>query len=378
MRFARFLTRPGVFLHALTGALLVSFLLIGFSLVTTRSVSAASVASADSGQAVFSLQPVKYDPSNPLTRSYFIFEGKTGTTIQSSVRVTNSGTASGSVNLYPVDATTGQTSGAVYLSQNDPRKDVGAWITLSQQKLTLAPGQNQVVTFQVSIPSSARAGQHLGGIVAEAQTPTTTSTQSGSSNIQIKVKNLAIIAVQVNLPGTQVEQLSATGIQAGGQNGYQQLLLGLSNSGTDMLKPSGTLQIANAQGQVLKHFTLKLDTFLPQTSIQYPVNVTGQGLAPGDYQGTLDLSYGDKQTLHSVIKFSIGQQQVEQVFNSGSSSKTVAPPGFGTNSSMPLWQLVLSIGGALAILWIVGSLLYRRLVLAKTKAATPPQFRQPF
>src|SRR6266705_1828981 len=164
MQKSLFLLRSGFFARFAVGVCLLIMVLLGVSLT---GVLGSSIAHADGGQANFSLQPVLYDPANPLTQSYFIFDSKPGIVVKSRVRVTNTGTATGSVSLYPVDATTGQTSGAVYLNQDDPRKDVGAWTTLGAQQLTLAAGQSQIVSFQVTIPSTVRPGQHLGGIVAE-------------------------------------------------------------------------------------------------------------------------------------------------------------------------------------------------------------------
>src|SRR6266849_8422790 len=279
MQNSFFLPRTGFFARLAVGVCLLVIVVLGMSLT---GILGSSTAHADGGQANFGLEPVLYDPSNPLTESYFIFDSKPGIVLKSSVRVTNTGTTRGSASLYPVDATTGQTSGAVYLNQNDPRKDVGAWMTLGASQVTLNAGQSQVVSIQVTIPSNVRPGQHLVGIVAENLTQSSSSQKN--SAIQIKVKNLTIIAVQVNLPGTAVEQMAGTGVQAGGQNGYQQLLLGLSNTGTVMLKPYGALQVSNAQGQVVKKVSLKLDTFLPQTAINYPVPITGQALGAGDYQ----------------------------------------------------------------------------------------------
>ena len=145
-----------------------------------------------------------------LTKSYFIIDSKPGTVVKSSVRVTNTGNISGTVDLYPVDASTAQTSGAVYLSKNDPRNDVGAWITLGMHQVTLNPGQSQDVPFQVIIPGNARSGQHLGGIVAENSAPEQTDTKTQNVTIgtfQVKVNTLTIVAIQVNLPGAPVEQL---------------------------------------------------------------------------------------------------------------------------------------------------------------------------
>lgn len=382
MQKSFFLLRPGAFARLAVGTFLCIIVVSGVLLLGTRGSSIAHAdGSVPNGSSPnFALQPVLYDPSNPLTESYFIFDSKPGIHITSRVRVTNTGTVKGSVALYPVDAATGQTSGAVYLNQGDPRKDVGAWISLASSQLTLNAGQSQIVSFQVAIPGTIRPGQHLGGIVAENLTES--SSPQSNSAIQIKVKNLTIIAVQVNLPGTSIEQMAASGVQAGGQNGYQQLLVGLSNTGDDMLKPSGTLEIADTQGKVLKHFSLKLDTFLPQTAINYPVTVTGQGLAAGTYQATLDLTYGQKQTLHYTTRFTITQQQLTQVFGTNN-GKTQAPTGFGSDfAGMVLWQLLLAIGGGLAILWVVGSFVYGKVLAPRTKntkqATHLSQFKRPF
>lgn len=373
--------RTGFFARLAMGAFLLLIIGLGVSL---ESVLDFSIAHADSGTAQFGLQPVVYDPSNPLTKSYFIFDSKPGVVINSRVRVTNVGNARGSVSLYPVDASTGQTSGAIYLGQNDPRKDVGAWMTLGAQQLTLNPGQSEIVPFQVTIPTTVRAGQHLGGIVAEnvtqpgSSTPTPTS-QKNTSSIQITVKDLTIVAVQVNLPGAAVEQLAATGVQAGGDNGYQSLLVGLSNSGNVMLKPSGTLQVADSQGHLVKNFSLGLDTFLPQTTINYPVYIKGQALGAGDYQATLNLTYGHGQVLHYSTRFTVTQKQIAQTFSS-TASQTQAPAGFGNTGfgSMPLWQLILVAGGGLAILWVAGNMVYRRVVVSRAKpAARSSQFKKP-
>src|SRR5258708_7339260 len=153
MQNSFFLPRSGVFARLAVGVCLFVMVVFGISLT---GILSSSIAHADGGQPNFAVQPVLYDPSNPVTRSYFVFESNPGVVVKSNVRVTNTGTARGSAILYPVDATTGQTSGAVYLNQGDPRKDVGAWITLGTSQLTLNPGQSQIVSFQVTIPSSVR------------------------------------------------------------------------------------------------------------------------------------------------------------------------------------------------------------------------------
>jgi hypothetical protein len=291
---------------------------------------------------------VSSTPGTPASASYFVFGGQPGGTIADKVRVTNTGTVRGTAALYAVDATTGQTSGAVYLSRTAPKQEVGAWVTLSVAQVTLNPGQSQTIAFQVAVPQSARPGQHLGGIVAENSAM---QQASNGGSVQINIQQLSIIAVQINLPGTLVEQLTAQQVTPGGEHSYQVLYVGLHNTGTQMIKPYGTLQIADGEGHTLKTMQLKLDTFVPQTAIEYPVYVPGQALGVGQYQATLTLQYGTGKVLHYTTTFAITQDNLQQVFGSKAPN---SPPLVAAGVSA--WSIGLGALGAL-LLGLVGGVI---------------------
>ncbi len=267
---------------------------------------------ADGGGTSFSVQPLHYDATNIATRSYFILDGKPDTTVQNGIRIKNTGAATGTVTLYAVDATTGQNSGLVYNAQDVPSHDVGSWVHLAQQQLTLAPGQIKDVPFQVDIPKGARPGQHIGGIVAKSVVQASTQ----KSTFHVDVQSLSIVAVQLNVAGPQEDRLAMTGVQASGANGYQNILINLSNTGTSLLKPHGTLQVLDAQGNILQNLTIKLDTFLPDTTINYPVYMQNHPLVAGTYTIDLQLAYGHQHTLHAKQALIVTQQQLSQVFKS--------------------------------------------------------------
>jgi hypothetical protein len=325
---------------------------------------AAPAARADGGSAQFSLRAlVASDPAAPAAPAvpYFHYTLQPNAATQGQARVTNTGAARGSVALYAVDATTGQTSGVVYRAAADPRTEVGAWITVGAQQLTLDPGQSQTIAFTVTVPASARPGQHVGGIVAEnlqvQQGAGKGAGQNTGSGVQINIQHLSIVAVQVDLPGQQAQRLEATRLQAGGGHGYQTLLLGLRNTGTQMLKPSGTLQVSDSAGRALKQTPLRLDTVLPQTAIDYPVAVTGQALGPGHYRAALSLTYGSPpQTLNRTLPFEITSAEVEQVF--GSSAATTPPSSVGVPMGLPAPALIAGVIGALLLLGLGASVVF--------------------
>lgn len=274
--------------------------------------------------------------------SYFVLPGKPGGTLTGEVNVLNVGGRSGGVSLYATDATTGQTSGVVYRSPQEPRRDVGAWLALAVHHLTLAPGQSQNVPFRVSIPAGVRPGQHLGGIVASPDVPRARVTHKrGRATFHIQVRALTVIAVEVNLPGPRIKRLGVTGIGSGSQPGYQTLLIGLTSTGTALTKGTGTLSVIDGHGTQRVHRFFSLDTFVPGSAIQYPVQVLGKALPAGQYHATVKLAYAGHR-VSRTMPFSITGKDLIQSFG----SRHTAPPS-GSGQSMIPW-LIGGIALALA------------------------------
>src|SRR5262249_24888921 len=148
------------------------------------------------------------------------------------------------------DATTGATSGAVYLSRAAPRRDVGSWLRLGVTRVTLAPGESRIVPFTVVVPAHVRSGDHLGGVVAEnlAVDGATAAGGKTGGSFRIRVRHLTIVAVQLALPGKRIEKVALTGVAFGRMGAYPTLLLKLRNPGTAMLKPRVTVRLTNGKG----------------------------------------------------------------------------------------------------------------------------------
>ena len=333
--------------------LLIALTCSGLMMVGISGISYASSEQKTAGQASFTLQPVYYDPSNPATRSYFVINTRQGVTVHNEVRVINDGTEKGTVSLSPADGTTAQTTGIIYSPTNPSQHEVGSWIMLGTNQLTLAPGQSQIVPFQIIIPEGEQPGQHIGGIIAASTGQQLATNNSSSSQLHINVEHQMIIAVLLNVAGTQVEQLATTGLQVSNTNGYQSLLLGLHNTGDTMLKPSGNLQVANSQGQVVQKLSLTMQIILPQATIDYPVYVQQQPLQSGTYQATLTLMYGQHHTLKYTTTFTVTQQQVKKVVAPVQKLQTPTAA-----SPFPYWLITL-VALLICGLGLGGLLVYR-------------------
>lgn len=343
------------------------------TILLLMTVWAGALASAQTvlaaGAPDFALRPTTYTPALPETKSYFVLDLRPGSTVTDKVRVSNVGTATGTLKLYAVDATTGQTSGAVYQSATAPKRDVGQWISLGAHELTLRPGESQVVMFTVTVPPGAGAGDHVGGIVAENEQ--LTSSSGGHSALQIKIRHLTVAAVVVRLPGTPVADVKVTGVTASGRAGYQFIRLGLANRGNVMLKPTGTLRLRDAGGHTIAQRSFDLDTLVPGTSIEYPVLLPHQALQPGRYTAIVSLHYGNRVLvngqgvggLHRVAQtfgFGVSASDNKQVYQGA--PQLIQPAAGASHRSLPL-SLLLAWGLAAAAVGVAVVVIIRRRVV---------------
>ncbi len=322
-------------------------------------------ASATPGQAVFALHPEHYDPALRVTESYFVAQARPGTSFTNAVRVVNMGTAPGTALLYPVDATTGQTSGAVYLDRSKPRPGVGSWVTLGASSVTLGPGKSSVVPITVHVPATVRPGDHLGGIVAENAAVTQ---GSGKGALQIRVRHLTIAAVEVQVPGPAAAQVAVTGVRASGQHGYQYVYLHLANPGALTTKPIGTLVVSDTGGNKVASRSFELDTFLPGTAIDYPVLLPGQALAPGKYRADVEVRYapvaigyrrvaGSAQTTRGSFAFVVSSKEYTHVFQGAPPPKVLSPTASHGDDS----RLLMLLAGLVAVLAAGTAFVFSRL-----------------
>jgi hypothetical protein len=240
---------------------------LGLLVCAAAGWAAPAHAASQGGGATVSLAPL----GSAGRSGYFIFHGRRGRTIHGTVAVSNvSRTGSGRIRLYAVDAATGQTTGAVYLSAGQPRRDVGRWIRLSTRSVTLGPRRRTLVHFTVRVPRRTRGGQHLGAIVATPAVPLHRYRgRRHGHRFQIKVQALTVLAVQVNLPGRSVQRMAIGGCRMGGQHRYQTMFVGLRNSGDVLLKGVGHVSVARVGGARVKRQSFPLDTFVPRTRIAY-------------------------------------------------------------------------------------------------------------
>ena len=292
---------------------------------------------------------------------YFVYTVTPGGSKSGAIIVSNSGTAKGTVKLFTADATTGHTSGTVYLTDAKPSK-AGSWVTLAQTSLTLAPGQFKRVPFTLHVPAGTQAGQWVGGIVAETSHQVAGKKSTTKASVQIKIRDLTIVAVQANVPGPPVVDFTIGGVKAGGARGFQQVLVHLENTGNVLVKPTGSVTILDSKGATVEQLPFTMDTFLPHTAIDYPV-LLKKALAAGTYTASVSLDAAAKH-FAATPQLTVSQTDVKQVFTSASPTQLPAASS-SSGSSLP-WALIAA--GAAAVILLLLLLWFLRMRSWRAKA----------
>lgn len=320
----------------------------GVAVLLVTSVTGAAPAQGAKTGATFALKAVGAGKTG-----YYVYESAPNSVIHGRVRVVNAGDEAGTASLDAVDAVTGATTGAVYEQSAKHKIDVGTWIALDASQVTLKPGASALVDFTVTVPSDARRGDHLGGIVA-APTETQAAAKGDNSkkSFHVNVVEQAVVAIQIGLPGAARSKLAVRGVKAGGNGGYQTLVLALSNPGELMVKGKGAVQVTDKSGKVVGSQRFNIDTFLPRTRIDYPLVVRGKALLPGSYEATVSLDWGSDQ-LRQAFPFSVSRKDIKQAFGSEGVAKLDNKGSGGGGGGLGLiiaavaLALLLGVGGSM-------------------------------
>jgi hypothetical protein len=138
-----------------------------------------------------------------------------------------------------------------------------------------------------------------------------------------------------------------------------------------MEKPNGAIAVSDDKGRGVLAGHFQLDTILPHTSIDYPVNVTKEALGAGAYTTNIAVSYrgvdGGRTVERATPGLEVTSVQVTQVFTSA--APPTPPPG---SAAGPVSQksggvspvlIVFVVGGGLALLaggWFAATARARR------------------
>lgn len=217
-------------------------------------------------------------PTEERAPSYFTLRAEPGSVLDRRVLVSNGSDKVQRYRLDPVDGLTGTTSGTVYANREDRNDATATWLTPSVRQVTLAPGESRRIPFRVSVPETARPGDHVGGLAFQDSVETT-----AKSNLSVTQVVRIVVGVRIIVPGgspgpvtigkAQIQALPGTSVAS--------VELPLENTGERLCRPDLRVVLTSADGKedVVER---SLDTLLPGAKIAYPL-AWPRTIEPGTY-----------------------------------------------------------------------------------------------
>lgn len=209
-------------------------------------------------------------PGQLHARPYFEPLLSPGVPVQDSVTITNETSAPLNFNVYASDAFNTKDGAFSLHLRADPKRDIGAWIQLPVDNITVPADTAANIPFVILPPVDATPGDHVGGIIAESTAPNI----ANNGNVQINQVEAVGARMYARVRGPLHPALQVTGLVITTRSGLGGLLGGrvsarvrytVVNTGNVRLDPSSLLRLSPLFGSAA-HKSRHLPELLPRGS----------------------------------------------------------------------------------------------------------------
>lgn len=141
-------------------------------------------------------KPANPRNDNPRTQSIFVYELQPDQKAADAVEIFNNTETEKRIKVYATDSVISSGGAFACAQAADTVKDVGGWISLQKDIVTLQPGASEKINFTVSVPDFAEPGEHNGCIAIQEADAEAASVGNG-----IALSFRSAIRVAITVPG---------------------------------------------------------------------------------------------------------------------------------------------------------------------------------
>ncbi|WP_233197706.1 DUF916 domain-containing protein [Cryobacterium sp. Y57] len=247
---------------------------------------------------------------------------------------------------YAVDGQSTAQGAFALAAQADAQSNVGSWVTLGAEAITVPANSDLSVPFRLNVPLTATPGDYAGGIIIQSppiQGETTTST--GDAALRLDVIQRQGVRIYLTVAGNATTRLSHGGLNWERSGDAVSFTLPIQNTGNTILYPKASLSLNSVIGAT--------------TELQFE---TPESILPG---ATLTL----QATLPQAAFIQLGSADATLVSEAGTERMNTA------FSYVPWW--IILIGLVLVLVLVFGAwraaLFVRRARLALAQVAQMPR-----
>ena len=293
----------------LTNRFLGSALLVLLMGIAALPASASVQGAEPQEKVAFGIRPVTANPLVPESFTYFLHTIDPGSALVDEAKVINDGTAPIQLDLYVADARTAINGGTSFANTSVTSSEAASWVTVDANRVSLQPGEQQIVEFTIDVPAETSPGQYIAGLVVQPNADEVKAADGEGTEFGAKVVHRVGIAVVIEVPGPAVVDLSFSDLKIRDVDDEGTTLsYAVVNTGSVMVQGSGTFTITDPDGGEVAAIAFEMDTVLPGDDGLFLLPYDGL-LEDGEYQLWATLDYHPVLTPQPVKTTEIGPIQ---------------------------------------------------------------------
>lgn len=311
--------------------------------LTTITTLALTFACVQTASAEFTVVP------SPPHERQFNFEVPPGQSVGASIIVQNLGADPITVSTYSADGTNSSQGTFALTSKSHPQQYIGTWVSFENDQTTIAPRGEATIPFTLTVPANATPGNYGGGIAVEASSAELKGDDELSQAGAVSTAARIYVRTFVDVPGEKVSDYEWNNFSFNGktENKRSYFHFSFKNNGNTIAIVEPKIELTGFPP--LENSTLSL----PQITLQ-----------PGTELSNLELRWDDQPSFGyymatATVTFSEFDIANNQKTNTTTQQRTL------TINLTPLYLTVIIL---IAILLVIGALVYRSVVMKRTRS----------
>jgi len=144
-------------------------------------------------------------------RTRFSYTADPGQQISDAYLVSNTGSTQQTFTVFATDAFNDDNGEFTLLDTDQEPTDLGTWVAFAdgsrKQQFDLAPGEQRLVPFTISVPAQATPGDHAGGLLSSVVTPGSQVTLDRRVGTRVYVRVSGDLQPALNIAGVEASHV---------------------------------------------------------------------------------------------------------------------------------------------------------------------------
>lgn len=229
----------------------------------------------------------EFYPTDTGWGTYFDPTIEAGASAELTVTLANTGDVTQDLRSYAIDASTANGGGFAAAEYGTPSNEVTQWLDYADEVYSIDPGKGIERTFTVTVPEGTHPGQYIAAVVGAQAEPLAVE---GSENFTQVLRYP--VPVFITVPGETTAGFETGEITLVAQPEALVASVELINTGDVRVRPEGTIDLLDPDGNLLASFPVKMDSIYAHDETTLSVGFSGIA-AFDSYQLRVDLQDAD-------------------------------------------------------------------------------------